>query len=134
MQTIIRTTLVVLVVLVVAVSVATAQPADADAIPRQPSRAPAGVAHDVPVRPGPVTRPSVAQKEQVEGGATGDGPADDATCERYAGEMQAFIDWASDLATAGDLDKAEGAVSIAESIQETGMSEGCFFTHPTSPE
>ena len=64
----------------------------------------------------------------MEGGATGDGPADDDECERYAsaineaiGELQEDLDNVADLPTiAADQDQID-------TLKNDGMDRGCFF-------
>ena len=76
----------------------------------------------------PVTQVSVAMG--VQGGATGDGPADDAACEKYANAVNSWNDAATDEGVAGNLDQAIHDYGVAQQIENQGLDDGCFFIDP----
>ena len=86
-----------------------------------------GIGTTLPVAP--VTGPSVLKP--VEGGATGNGPANDYDCERFATAINMLLDMAQEeLTEEGNTDRYEGLLEGAKHTQDDGMDQGCFFVNP----
>jgi hypothetical protein len=95
------------------------------AAPRDPGPGPATIE---PVPPGRNSPPSAPVNTRVEGGATGDGPADDAHCEWRAAQIDYSFDRMDEDLRAGDDEAAKGWYDNAHERKKQGMQEGCFFT------
>ncbi len=61
-------------------------------------------------------------------GSTGDGPATEADCDRYANSMNGLIDLATTLVTQGQDEpgEVEFIVESVESIRDEAEDQGCF--------
>jgi hypothetical protein len=84
-------------------------------------------ARRLPIRPGEDLQPPNGGTKvvaNIKGGSTGDGPATDADCERYASDAQSWIDASKDET---DLNEADHDLSVAGQILNDGMDNGCFF-------
>ena len=111
---------------------ATAKPAEA-ALRAENGKIASGIGSTVPSFEGAAT----VQKSQVEGGATGDGPADDAECERLASDINDYVDAAVVLGSFEggiSFDGIDMMLDSADRVEQKGLSRGCFFMHGTSPE
>lgn len=120
-----------IVLALAAVLLATAKPAEAALLAENGKFAP-GLGSTVT----DVEEGATVQKSQVEGGATGDGPADDAECEKLAGDINAYVDVAVVLGSYEggiDLDHIDMYLDAADRVEQKGLSRGCFFMHGTSP-
>lgn len=95
--------------------------------PRDPGPGP-GPDTIEPIPPGRNNPPSAPVNTRVEGGATGDGPADDARCEEFARAINQQFDYMEEAERQGDGDVAENHFNEGHWYKEEGMKEGCFFT------
>ncbi len=73
------------------------------------------------------TGPTVA--EQVKGGATGTGPADQAECDRYAVAIDSWIQGGVDDYHGGNVSAAVSDFNYANALESDGMDAGCFFQY-----
>lgn len=80
--------------------------------------------HSAPAKPLAAKTVSVAQ---MQGGATGDGPADDNECEEAAGLIDTFNALAEGDEKYGDGSRAAGYRQRAAEEEDAEMDHGCFF-------
>jgi hypothetical protein len=83
----------------------------------------------------PIGRPSLHRVAKnggvatVKGGATGDGPADQAECDKVAAGMNSWIEGGIDDYKAGDVAQAQKDFDNANALENDGLDEGCFFQY-----
>lgn len=65
--------------------------------------------------------------EALDGGATGDGEADDAECEQVAGQLNVLNDLAKGCERYGDPINATRFRLQAIAMKDDAMDRGCFF-------
>ena len=64
---------------------------------------------------------------QVTGGATGDGPADDAECDAAAAAIELFQDMAADAYRNDERGKVSELMAAAAATEDRATDRGCFF-------
>ena len=65
---------------------------------------------------------------RVEGGSTGDGPLTDADCAEVADDINHSLDEMEDALLDGDDTAASAWSGIANTVADSGLDGGCFFT------
>lgn len=74
------------------------------------------------------TKTTVKVSSRVEGGSTGDGPNTDADCAELADDINHSLDEMEDALLDGDDAAASAWSGIANTVTDTGLDGGCFFT------
>ena len=68
-----------------------------------------------------------AQARGYEGGATGDGPADDAECEGYARRLNVLVSQAAFWYRHNSPNTGDALVQGAEAVEDEATDRGCFI-------
>ncbi len=83
-------------------------------------------------QPGITTRAPIVAGDKavyVEAGATGDGPADQDECDKWASAINTGIDQLKTAFNDGDGARAEEWASELEHLEEKAMARGCFIVY-----
>jgi hypothetical protein len=111
---------------VASAAIAVNQPGDS---PQATTGKPAGAQRTA--RPVHTSTPPIAPVGGVnvakDGGATGDGPADDEECEQWAHQINTHLDLAEGSLQSGKLGDYMTELAAAVTAEDEGSDRGCFF-------